>query len=251
MPEKGVREHSFINSFTFSNFFLSSFAIMNLTTSEIKQSFYFNHSGVYGTIYHIYHGKTISIDYIGNVLNAYGEFKIRRIETHYELDRLLNPPPPKPIPVYTLDDYKKMIQEDYEKYQNGDTTYIYNIEKKYIILRRVNGKGIINYPSKVSWHKWYDLALKTREADAKAALPINEAERYRKKNTLSMYEAIRDTKVVPHEEFMSVIHTMRKLVYFRFFKLMQGEGIKDIFKEVNHTTFNKDVKLIFHPHPKK
>ena len=226
---------------TIENLFRNNPKIMNLTITEVRNAFYLNHNGTYDKVHTMY-GKPISADYIGNVIRDYLEYKLRPLDKQWAIDKLLNPPPEKPIPIYTDADYKKMIQDDYVRHQRGDTDMIFNIEKKYVLMRRLN---IIIIPSRDAWAKWYNLALKKREWAVKQERPLNDAERLKKKNALDIYEAIRETHIIPKQEHFSTVLMLRKLVYFRFFELMADANIVDIFNEITCSQYDSNQGIIF------
>ncbi len=211
-------------------------AIMALTTNEVSDAFYLNHNGAYPHTHSTYN-KEINADYVGNIIRDYRYYKLRSLEKEWAINKILNPPPEKPIPVYTTADYKKFIQMDYELYKTGNTDYIFNIEKKYILLRRAK---IIIYPSPLSdaWKKWYQVALKKREWNTYTTKPVGEAERLTKRKAMEMYHLIKTANIVPQDEHISVVSMLHKLVYFRFFELMKEQKIERIFEEISHTTYD-------------
>ena len=225
---------------TIENLFKANYAIMNLTVTEIRNAFYLNHNGTFGRVYTMY-GKPISADYIGNVISDYREYKLRPIEKQWAIEKLLNPPPPEVIPVYTIEDYKKFIQQDYENWKNGNKNYIFLVYEKYVLLRKF---ALIIYPNKESWLAWKKKAVARIEYNVINKIPLSKIEKQEKKKQLQIYQKIRETNIVPPEENISVIHMMRKMVYFRYFELMQQSGIVNIFSEVSRSTW-EDGKIKF------
>ena len=218
---------------TIENLFRFNSEIMNLTVNEIRNAFYLNHNGTFGKVYTMY-GKPISADYVGNVISEYREYKLRPLEKQWAIDRLLNPPPPKPVPVYTVEDYKAFIQTDYENWKAGNQEYIFLVFEKYLVMRRL---GIIIYPNLESWAAWKKRALAKREYNLINQIPINKAEKQTKKKKLELYKAIRETNIIPPEENKSVIHMLRKLVYFRYFELLKEAGVVNIFAEISNSIY--------------
>ncbi len=223
------------------NLFAMSSVNMNLTVNEVMSAFYLNHNSVFDKVHTMY-GKPISADYIGNVLANYREYKLRPLEKQWAIDRLLSPPPPKEVPKYTPEDYKTFIQQDYENWKAGHTDYIFLIYEKYLLMRKWN---FIIYPSLEIWKAWYKRALARRETSLMAQIPINKAEKLARKKKLEIYKHIRNTNIVPPEENKSVVHMMRKLVYFRMFELMHVAGIKNIFSEISRTKYNEQDKKMY------
>lgn len=217
--------------------------MQKLTLSELRHAFYLNHNGVYEKVHTMY-GKPISADYVGNVLKDYLIFKLRPISKQIEIQNLINPPQAKPIPVYTDDDYKKFIQEDYENYKKGDTEFIFLIEEKYQLMFKL---GYIIYPNEEFKQKWMDYALKRREIEVKNTIASNIAQRNQKLKGIAMYDLIKETNIVPEDEQKSVELYMHKLVYFRMFEHMKNEGVGKIFDEISHTKYDPHLGIYFEP----
>ena len=226
---------------TIQNLIDSNPRIQALTVAEVRHAFYLNHGGLFSKVHTMY-GKPISADYVGNVLNDYMHFKLRTMEKQWAIQRILNPPKPKEKVIYTIEDYKKFIQEDYQLYLDGKADIISFYSKKYFALRKLK---IIIYQDKQMWWSWYSFAIAHRERGIRAIQAVNEFDRNKKLEKLSMYEQIKKTNLVPKSENRSIINTMRKQVYLRIMKLLADADVKDIFSEVEEAKYDPEFGYCF------
>jgi hypothetical protein len=198
--------------------------IKNFTINEIRHAFYLNNFGEYPTIYRHFN-RELNAEFIGDVLLAYLKFKKEFLSrSQVPIRSLLYPKAMNEKPLLTEELLKAMIQEDYEKHKAANDRFIFNIQPKYIFLRK---KLLIQLSSKASWNRNYNLAMQYR---AKEQLPSTVQNKEREQ----LYKQIQTSGLIPIKEHRLLVAQTRRIIYFKFFDLLWTTAIQQIFTDIDY-----------------
>jgi len=201
-----------------------------LTVNEIRHAFYLNNQGEYEEVYRHYN-KELNAEFIGDVLQAYVRYKTRfyRLKGK-EVKAIVLPKHDTPAPVISESEYREMIQQHYCLYLNEQPEWIFMPDKAYQLLRNY---GAISIRDREHWQYLVSKAMGRRAAYGRTSLIGKDG--WEKENILKVrkvYEVWEQYGWLSIEEYRMVVHTLRKMLYFRFFETMKYFNIKDIFREV-------------------
>ncbi len=185
----------------------------HLHQGDIVQAFYMNASGMFPEKYRHYN-RELNGEFVGDVLAAFITWKDRHLGSKSAAIRLaLNPPAEAARIVITDDDFMDYINQDYQAYQAGNETLIFNTSPKYCLLRR---RGLLRVYSREHWWEWYRETVARLYHKRVYQVAENTGDKAAKKSAMSMYEAILATGNIPLAEHQALIHSMRRFMYLEF-----------------------------------
>lgn len=196
----------------------------NMTIAEIRHAFYLNNFGEYETILRHYN-RELNAEFVGDVLNAYHKFKRQfMLRARDTIRALLYPKATANKLTLTNAELQLLVQKDYDDYKIGNTLFIFNVKLKYLFLRKIK---LIQLSSKASWERNYWLAMKHRANEPLASATLN-------KNRKKVYESFLQTGYIPLSEHKQIVSQTRKIIYFKFFKLLADTAIHNIFEDIDY-----------------
>lgn len=202
---------------------------MTLTTNEVLHAFYMNQQGLFSDL-HKHYNRELNCEFIGDVLLkyiTYKKFLYDRAGQH--ITNLIEPPQVQKFLPLGQNDWENLIQEDYEKFQHGDTPLIRDTTTKYFFLRR---RAMLQYKNRLEYWDWYWRALTKMERDVKRRNTATIGSSVNRKKELEKYDEIRKTGMISRVDHISISHLLRRGVYLNFLEEMSGRGVANIFSEI-------------------
>lgn len=130
-------------------------------------------------------------------------------------------------PEMTWDQYKAWILEDYRMFRENGSELIPFIPKKYFLLRQC---GLIGLKSMESWLNWLLLA-KTDLHDRIAKRAKDRGDKSLLSTITELSARLEENGEIDVSEFKKIVTNARRIRYFRFFEVMQREGIENFFEQ--------------------
>lgn len=213
-----------------TRFLMASPAFSGLTVNEIRHAFLLNNAGEFDEV-HKHYNKELNAEYLGNVLLAYLRFKRRLYDrSGVFIRRMIDPPAVRPRVKVTDQDYMRYIQQDYAFYRAGEKDFIFGMDQKYKVLRRL---GMIELYSRDYWIKVYSQAMARRFSYGKG-FTTDAAEAEKRREVRRIYESYQVDGMLPVEEHHAIVSLIRQRRYMYFLECLAACGINDIFSEVQH-----------------
>lgn len=213
-------------------FLVSHVNFTSLTVNEIRHAFYLNSQGEYGEVYRHWN-KELNAEFMGDVLLAYLKYKRALHDKHGTAIKAALGRKDNTVVISkpTVEDVKMIIQQHYDMYRKGELDFIYLHDCVYRFLRKVG--GIPSY-TKGGYLKMMGAAASERERIGQRSLVgRGPAEVTEIKYLERIYDEYMVKGFLPADEYLMVIHVMRKTRYMRFFRNMEFFGVDKIFKEIS------------------
>lgn len=209
---------------------VTSPAFYSLNKDEIVQAFYMNAAGIFTETYRHYN-REINVEFIGDVLRSYVEYKKRFLGTKLaDIQKLLNPPKQKATPPGpSLDEWMDMINQDLQLVRAGQGEMVFNALMKYRVLREL---GYIEIRSRAHWWEWYRCAIRIQEQRVLRQVASTEGQKADRSRVLDYLNAILERAEIEKSQHRTNVHRMRREIYLAHLRLLAYFGIKDIFEEV-------------------